>query len=55
MEGNSDVSSASALEAIEETGGERAPRATGVSFMMYKNRIQHLSSLSLILTVEQYG
>ena len=57
MEDNSDVSSASTLEAqpIGETGEERASTAIGASFMMYKNRIQHLSSLSLILTVEQYG
>ena len=38
MEGNSDVSSASTLEAqsIGETGGEQASTATGTSFMMYK-------------------
>ena len=38
MEGNSDVANACALEAqpIGETGGERAPTATGTSIMMYK-------------------
>ena len=38
MEGNSDVSSASASEAqpIGETGGERASTATGEYFMMCK-------------------
>ena len=57
MECNSDVSNASTLEAqpIETTCGERVSTATGTSFVMYKNRIPHLSSLSLILTVEQYG
>ena len=47
MEGNSDVPSASTFEAqaIGETGGEPATI----------NRIQHLSSHSLILAVEQYG
>ena len=38
MEGNSDVSSASTLEAqlIGETGGERSSTTTGTSNVMYK-------------------
>ena len=52
MEGNSDGPGASTLEAqpIGETGGERASTPAGAI-----NRVQHLSSRSLIITVEQYG
>ena len=45
MKGNSDVPSASTSEAqaVGETGSATI------------NRVQHISSRSLILTVEQYG
>ena len=48
MEGNSDVSSAPTFE-TQTIGGVGSAAAAAI------NRIHHLSSRSLQLTVEQYG